>query len=287
MAGSPAHKLGQIIGDMVEAAVEPALRTVAATHSLYLDSKNPRPARNGRKTVVWTDDKGNPHRLDWVLERGGTSKAVGTPVAFIEVAWRRYTKHSKNKAQEIQGALDPLLSKYVQNRPFAATVLAGEFTDPSLTQLRSRGYSVAYFDLASVVAAFQSVGVDVSCVESTSQAVLQSKVDAWNALPAATQQLVGPKLIALNKAAFDAFIAELNSALSRVLVSVRVLGLHGSSVTLTAIPDAINYVNAYVEGAPCQGFEHYEIEVTYSNGDTIRGDFKTKPAAVTFLNTVT
>ena len=42
---------------------------------------------------------------DYVLERGGTDTVRGLPAAFIETAWRRYTKHSRNKAQEIQGAV--------------------------------------------------------------------------------------------------------------------------------------------------------------------------------------
>jgi len=42
---------------------------------------------------------------DHVLERGGTDAMRGVPAAFIETGWRRCTKHSRNKAQEIQGAV--------------------------------------------------------------------------------------------------------------------------------------------------------------------------------------
>ena len=45
---------------------------------------------------------GNVHDLDYVFEQGGTEATIGQPKAFIEIAWRRYTKHSRNKAQEIQ-----------------------------------------------------------------------------------------------------------------------------------------------------------------------------------------
>lgn len=51
---------------------------------------------------------GNAHDLDFVLERGGSDDKIGMPAAFIETAWRRYTKHYRNNAQEIQGALEPL-----------------------------------------------------------------------------------------------------------------------------------------------------------------------------------
>ncbi len=50
--------------------------------------------------------------MDFVLERDGSDTRTGTPIAFIETAWRRYTKHSRNKAQEIQGAILPLVTTH-------------------------------------------------------------------------------------------------------------------------------------------------------------------------------
>ena len=102
---------GHQCGEVLEAAVEPLLRRFAKEHNLYLDKKGPRPARSGKK-VSWTDVRGNTHDLDYVLERNGSDAKIGKPVAFIETAWRRYTKHSRNKAQEIQGALMPLLETH-------------------------------------------------------------------------------------------------------------------------------------------------------------------------------
>lgn len=68
MAVSPSHKFGQIIGDVLEAAIEPFLRQFAQEHSLYLDRKGPRAARRGIK-VAWVDLYGNSHDLDFVLEK--------------------------------------------------------------------------------------------------------------------------------------------------------------------------------------------------------------------------
>lgn len=111
MATSAAHKFGQIIGDLLELAIEPLLARFAEEHGLYLDKKGPRPARRGKK-ATWVDLHGNAHDLDFVLEKGGTGTHIGAPVAFVEVAWRSYTKHSRNKAQEIQGAVLPLVDKH-------------------------------------------------------------------------------------------------------------------------------------------------------------------------------
>ena len=135
MAESPAHRFGQVIGELLESVVLPQLEAFCRKEGLYLDhQKRDRPARAGKK-VAWTDQYGNTHDLDFVIERGGTDREIGRPVAFIESAWRRYTKHSRNKAQEIQGAILPLAEKYRWNNTFLGTVLAGVFTDGSLEQL--------------------------------------------------------------------------------------------------------------------------------------------------------
>lgn len=127
MAQSPAHTWGQIIGKIVEGAVIPILKDVSCNFDLYLDSIGPRRARPGKK-VTWLDQYGNRHDLDYVLERDGSETRRGTPVGFVEVAWRRYTKHSKNKAQEIQGAILPLAETYHHEAPFLGAIIAGEFT---------------------------------------------------------------------------------------------------------------------------------------------------------------
>ena len=111
MAQSPSHKFGQIIGQILENTMIKYLQEFAKKHDLYLDTTGERKARKGKK-VSWTDSFGNKHDLDFVLERGGSEIVIGTPVAFIESAWRRYTKHSRNKAQEIQGAILPLATKH-------------------------------------------------------------------------------------------------------------------------------------------------------------------------------
>src|SRR5947209_19932574 len=117
MAQSYAHKFGQIIGGVLESAVEPMLRDLAKKHGLYLDVKGKRKARKGRKKITWLDLYGNSHDLDFVIERGGSDTTNGKPVAFVEAAWRRYTKHSRNKAQEIQGAIMPLHAAHWECAP--------------------------------------------------------------------------------------------------------------------------------------------------------------------------
>src|SRR5437879_6156581 len=166
MAEAAGHKFGQFIGEYCETAIEPLLQEFADAHGLFLDKKGIRHARKGKK-LAWTDVYGNAHDLDYVLERGGTPQKIGTPVAFVESAWRRYTKHSRNKAQEIQGAVLPIADKHHFSAPFMGCVLAGVYTAGALEQLRSVGFKVLYFPYESVVEAFNTVGVDVRFNEAT------------------------------------------------------------------------------------------------------------------------
>src|SRR5436190_1969157 len=159
MAEAAGHKFGQFVGEYCEAALEPLLQDFADKHGLFLDKKGPRPARTGKR-LRWVDSFGNGHDLDYVLERGGSPEKVGTPVAFIESAWRRYTKHSRNKAQEIQGAILPIAEKYKNSSPFTGVVLAGVFTQGALTQLSSSGFCVLYFSYETVIKAFRKFGIN-------------------------------------------------------------------------------------------------------------------------------
>jgi hypothetical protein len=283
VAPSPSHQFGQIIGDALELAVAAPLGAFAEERGLYLDTKGPRPARPGLK-VTWEDDAGNKHDLDFVLERGGTPAKKGTPVAFVETAWRRYTKHSRNKAQEIQGAIEPLLSKYAQVRPLGGVILAGVFTEGALEQLRSRGFAVAYLDYETVVEAFALVGIDARFGETTPDAEFDTKVRAWNALDAEQRRLVGESLVAANAYQFGQFMNRLRAVVDRTIERVVVLALHGARLEFASANEAGAFIAGYDEARICDdGFARYEVQVRFANGDTIDADFATRDSALDFL----
>jgi hypothetical protein len=283
MAQSPSHRFGQIIGDVLESAIHPIVEAVAKEHGLYLDAKRPRKARGGKSKVAWIDGKGNTHDLDYVIEAGGTEDTIGAPKAFIEIAWRRYTKHSRNKAQEIQGAIIPLIERYFDSHPFLGVVLAGVFTEGSLNQLRSLGFNVVYFPYESVVAAFASVGIDAAFDEDTPDSHLKRKVTQYGKLKAADRERIAAFSRDRHKADMVTFSAALRTTLTRSIMSVYVLPLHGSPRMLGDVAEAIAFIEAFDESKPCEPFTRYEVGVRYSNGDEIRGQFKDKATAVVFL----
>lgn len=283
MAKSPAHRWGQIIGDVLEEAFRPLFKQAADAHGLYFDYKRKRAARPSL-TVSWTDQYGNAHLLDYVMERGGTETARGLPVAFIETAFRRYTKHSKNKAQEIEGAVVPLADTYSYLHPFRGAILAGEFTGNSLTQLRSRGFEIIYIPYDDVIRAFDAVGIDASCVEETTDLDFQDKVDRWEKLSPADRSKVSSALVDLAKAETEKFVNALNGRLARQIQHITITVLHGRGQDLTTIVEAIEYVENYsataVTDAPAMKFD---VQVRYNNGDIVGGVFHERADAVEYL----
>ena len=283
MALSPSHKLGQMIGDQVEAAIRPRLGTIAKEFGLYLDHKSRRPARGRKTKVSWTDLYGNTHDLDYVLESGGTSRVFGGPKAFIETAWRRYTKHSRNKAQEIQGAIAPLAARFADRKPFIGVVLAGEFTDPALDQLRSHGFAVAYCKYSSIVRAFAKVGVDVSSEEHSSDQELALKVKALESLNKTQLAKVHREILRSNTRQFNQFYRSLRESLMRRVEQILIWPLSGTSHHFGSIPDALEFVRNNDELASASDFVRYEILISFSNRDEIRGAFGEKAGALEFL----
>ena len=282
MAESPSHKFGQIIGDTLEAAILPLLVTFAIKHRLYVDHKGPRPCRKGLK-CLWTDLHGNTHDLDSVLESGGTGYKKGAPVAFIEIAWRRHTKHARNKAQEIQGAIEPLAETYSSLGPFKGAVLAGGFTDGAINQLRSLGFTVLFFTYKMIISAFEVVGIDAFYDEDTADQECQQKVDKWNSLTKLDKERIPKELLKSNWSNVERFMASLESSIARKVDRIIVLPLHGNSFEVKTVNDAVRFIESYVENIAPRKFERYEIQIRFTNGNEIIGKFNDKISAIEFL----
>jgi hypothetical protein len=286
MAESPSHKFGQIIGNLLESVIEPFLSEFAKEKHLYLDhQKNPRKARKGKK-VAWEDPYGNVHDLDYVLEMDGTDTKTGTPVAFIEVAWRRYTKHSRNKAQEIQGAILPLAEKFQWSNPFLGAVLSGIFTEGSLEQLRSLGFHVLYFPYDTLVAAFAEEVIDIAFDERTPDTTFRRCVKKIESATRRKMERVKNHLVAANQEQLDDFMASLGQRLDRMVEKVVIIPLYGRSSKFATIDDAIKFLDQHRIYEGRSDFRKYEVLITFSNGDRVEGSFKDKAKVREFLQFV-
>jgi hypothetical protein len=285
MAESPSHRFGQIVGGLLEQVLHPPLQAFCSSRGLFLDKQGPRkPARQGQK-VTWVDGYGNSHDFDFVIERGGTKDVVGKPVAFIEAAWRRYTKHSRNKAQEIQGAVVPVAEKHSWDVPFKGAVIAGEFTEASLTQLRSLGFVVLHIPYETIVGAFAFVGVDARFDESTPDSSFLNCVKAIEALAVPTRATLIRELTARAQPSLDKFLTRLEMTVDRQLDFIAVVPLYGKEHQFATIDDAREFLNTGAKESNGE-FRRYEIIVRYTGGDSINASFTDVAKALSFLDYV-
>lgn len=283
MAISPSHQLGEAIGDFFEFAMIQYLSPIVAAKGYYLDYKHPRPARGNKREVIGVDYNGNSHKLDIVVEKDGSETKQGTPKAFVEMAWRRYVKHSKNKVQEIAGAILPLVETHAKNMPFYAAVLAGEFTENALVQLKSQGFYVLYFNYAEICDLFQTVGLSIHWEENTGDSELQDIADSVRALDNAQMQRLLETFFQTYserlKALGDALCESLDITISEVVI----IPIHGVPQPLGSICDAVRFIMDYDESAFAP-ILRYEIIVRYSNGDEYTMKCSNKSKAIQFLN---
>ena len=286
MAESPAHRFGQVIGNLIEEILQPVLQEFADQRKLFLDKHGGREGVRSGRRLSWKDDYGNSHDLDFVIEKTAAPGVQGRPVAFIEAAWRRYTKHSKNKAQEIQGAILPIAEKHKWDRPFLGAVLAGEFTRPSLDQLTSSGFTVVYLPYDAIVSAFRDVGIDSRFDEDTSDRDFAHCVDRIDELSEAERQRLKSRIVELNREGFDVFFAALRRKPDSLIDRVTVLPLFGVPCEFDSIHAAAQFINGFDPGKPATEFQKYEIVVRFSNQDKIDGLFSQRAQALRFLERV-
>ena len=269
------------------------LGEVAQRHSLHLDFKGPRATRNGQGKVTWQDGYGNKHDLDYVLERGGTEEKLGVPIAFVESAWRRYTKHSKNKVQEIEAAVMPIALTFSRHQPFCGAVLAGEFTRSALQQLESKGFGVLHIPYASILAAFNELGIDASSEDGrggTTEKQFREKIAKWESLPQpqASDRLLA-KLHALQGREVVDFKQRLEAALNRQVASVRLTVLRGHSVECADVDGAIAYLmeeeKSYRLREDGEQREAFEVQIRFNTSARIEATFPKRAEAIAFLRT--
>lgn len=291
MAHSPSHRFGQDLGHLLEYVVlfmilKPRLEEFTQNHQYFLDWQTERPVRPGKKKVTWQDQYANSHDLDFVIEAGGTPHKVGTPVAFIEAAWRRYTKHSKNKVQEIQGAILPIVALHKLSAPFHGAVLAGDFSKASLDQLRNNRFTVLYIPYKDVVNAFKAVELDIAFDEATPDAVFAQATEKLTALSVQEKDTLRNALLDASKAEVEQFMDALRKTLERFIIQVMLVPMFGREVKVGTLDAALSTLDALDITRPVGRFQKIEIIVDYNNADTIRASFTSVAGAADFLSSL-
>ena len=165
---------------------------------------------------------------------------------------------------------------------FMGAILAGEFTEGALSQLKSLGFQVLYFPYKTVVAAFAKCGIDASFDEETEEEDFRCKIESWENSPYKNE--IVRNLFMINKASVDEFLSALRASVTRKIEQVIILPLHGNTLRTATIAEAIDLVSGYEEDNPCVcPVDRYEILIRYNTGDKIEASFREKKDAILFL----
>uniref|UniRef100_A0ACD5GM49 Uncharacterized protein n=1 Tax=Desertifilum tharense IPPAS B-1220 TaxID=1781255 RepID=A0ACD5GM49_9CYAN len=226
--------------------------------------------------MTWEDKYGNKHDLDFVIEIEGTDEQLGRPVAFIESAWRRYTKHSRNKAQEIQGAILPIIELHHLSAPFYGAVLAGDFTKPALDQLRNNGFAVIYIPYQDVVDTFHDIGFNIAFDENTPDENYTVASKRLANLTSAEKEKIRQGLMRISKPEVDRFMDRLKNRLERYITKIVLMPLFGIKYEFQTIDEILDNLDTLDIENPRGSFERFEVIIDYSNQDTIRATFQEK-----------
>ncbi|MFX0072518.1 MAG: DNA methylase [Candidatus Hermodarchaeota archaeon] len=282
MPKSASHELGEFIGWLLEETFEDSLRKIAKEYNYYIDRKHKRPARKNNIEVVWIDKYGNKHKLDFVIEKGGTERKFGIPVAFIEIAWRRYSKHAKNKAQEIQGAVKPLEKTFKRVAPFLGAIIAGDFTKNSIDQLVSQNFNVLFIPIEKIFEAFKVVNIKAYWGEKTPRPEVAAILEQCRQMNEDDKQKIKEKILELTENEKKVFLSSLKNALTRQLSSIRIIPLHGNEYSFVSIENAISFIEKYQNSTKFSIIK-YELYVLFNNGDEIKATFHDKESIIEFL----
>ena len=286
MAQSQAHKLGEFLGSFFEYLMKEPIQEFSEKYGLFFDSMGVRKTRKGKK-VCWTDIHDSKHDLDFVLEKGGSQTLVGDPVAFIELAWRRYTKHSKNKVQEISGAVDPICEKYKTMTPFKGAILCGFFTENSLEQLKNDDFHVLYIPFEKFARSFKNHGLDIDFDEKTKESEFKKKFSAVSKRSNRKKlELIRADFLHNCNEEIKQFVRELDLYYNRRIKNISVLPLHGVRTEVLDIDNAIAFIKDYSALPVEQKLEYIDIVVTYINGSMIQCQFKSKEESIAFLEKI-
>lgn len=281
---SPGHKLGQMIGNFFEELFAEDLVGFCGQHGFYCDRRGLRPkVRGTSRKVTWIDKYGNKHDLDYMVEKNGSHEQRGVPVAFIELAWRRYTKHSRNKTGELEGSLLHLRDSYPTCR-FLGAILAGEYTDGGKNQLTSHGITVLHVPFEVLAACFRTRNVELDYPEDAPAEHKRSVIQRWEALSERGTNAVKRRLRQVIAKDYSEFKKVLEKALLRNIESVRVLPLYGSELVFSSVLEATRALTSFEEARQGESpLVKFEVQLRFSDGDRVEGAFRDKQDALNFL----
>lgn len=265
--GSAGHRLGQSVGGWWEEFfVLPLLTDAAQRLDLYLDSRFQKRTCRGEKPI-WADADGNGVDYDFVLELDGSDAERGIPVGFIEVFWRRGSRHSKDKARDDTGKLRPMRETYPTAR-FLGIVAGGDFTQPAREYVKNQAVDLFCVQKHKIIEAFRTNDLVMDYHDKSAEGAKREIADRFEAsFDLDAKQKVGETLLSLiGRSSLEAYSLGVVSAIAALPQELRfIYSTHSQPAVFETIPEATAFLDDpkfSTEGST----NSYQYEITYSDG---------------------
>ena len=164
------------------------------------------------------------------------------------------------KAQEIQGAILLIAEKHRRDKPFLGVILAGEFTENSVEQLKSLGFLILHIPYFTIVDAFSSVDINADFDETTADKEFQYQVNRIESMKQEERRALQDKLDTDCGPLINQFFIELVNALDRAVIRVMILPLSGEEHLFQTLVAAERFVDKFNEERTSGTFLKHELK---------------------------
>ncbi|HZL33848.1 MAG TPA: hypothetical protein VFC78_00980 [Tepidisphaeraceae bacterium] len=281
---SAGHQLGQLVGDWMEQFVTlPLLQEVANRLRLYLDhGQRQRTCRDGK--VIWNDEDGNTVAYDFVMELDGSDDCRGIPIAFFETFWRRGKRHSKDKARDDSGKLMPMRELHPTAR-FLGMIASGDFTNPAVQLVASRGIDLFLIPKAKIITAFGEHGVTIDYPDKFPEPDKAALVEKFReTMVDSLRTRIANRLRGLiGEANLLAYVDRVRSAMGALPQEFRIAARKTASpMAFETVDSVTKFLENPLFSFDGEASDDYVYQITYSDGAT----FERSVATIETLRTL-
>ena len=158
-----ASKLGEAVGNAVEAEIQRIIKEAVEPYGLYVDVGGKRPGKRKGEKLLMVNDTGTEYQIDLAVEN-----KAGEPFILVESKYIRYKKHNRDKASWTCVAHYKLRTTYPTIRKSIA-ILMGNWSEPSRKLMNSFGVEIVTIPFVEMVQVLADVGIDFNWAEDDNQ----------------------------------------------------------------------------------------------------------------------
>ena len=272
MAVSPSHRFGQIIGDFLEAVIEPfadRLRnakvcSISTTRTTLERREKARRLPGKTLTAMFMISTMFSNEMELTNQRGRPSlslKSLGDGIPSTPATKRRRFKG--------QFSLWPKsINGPVQELPWRCTggCFHGGLFGPASVPLAS---TFCIFPMTHWLP-LSHRKVSISLLTETTQDVdFHQYIKTIESATESKMERIKDQLIRANQRQLDEFMSSIAQRLERIIEKVVVIPLYGRSSEFGTIADAIKFLDQHRIYEGSGEFRRYEVLVTFTNGDRV------------------